>query len=292
MPLSRVTVGSSLPLLSATEMSHSSTSPAKTSSTVTSPRLSYCPRTSRWVRLSRESRTGTTPNARTATAVARHQAPASLSSSRGRPVVDPFAGSARMWLVTCGPMRATRIDAGMADRNHEAPARQDRAGARLGISAIAAHSLCPSLGIANLASDAGFDNGCRYVAKLKQICRECGRGRAHEFEYDSRLPTAIRLRAGDGRPVGRYASILLRSSLAFTRTERTGSRSRNSRPCRRLYFCLPGGTATGSDAAVAASSPSIVAVTTTVRTTPASFVLTLYSAFLAPGMSTPSACQR
>ena len=46
--------------------------------------------------------------------------------------------------------------------------------ARLGISVIAAHSLCPSLGIANLASDAGFDNGCRHVAELEQVCREGG----------------------------------------------------------------------------------------------------------------------
>lgn len=52
---------------------------------------------------------------------------------------------------------------------NETPARQGRAGARLGISVIAAHSLCPSLGIANLVSDAGFDNNCRHVAKLKQV---------------------------------------------------------------------------------------------------------------------------
>ena len=56
----------------------------------------------------------------------------------------------------------------------------------MGISAITAHSLCPSLGIANLASDAGFDNGCRYVAKLKQVVGSVG-GRAHEFEHDSKV---------------------------------------------------------------------------------------------------------
>ena len=39
----------------------------------------------------------------------------------------------------------------------------------MGISEIAAHSLCPSLGIANLASGPGFGNGCRCVAGLKRL---------------------------------------------------------------------------------------------------------------------------
>lgn len=95
--------------------------------------------------------------------------------------------------------RAMSFAPGMAHRNDEAPARQGRAGARLGISAIAAHSLCPSLGIANLASPAGFGNGCRYAAKLSRLSGVWV-GRANESS--TRLPTAIHPGCAFARTVG------------------------------------------------------------------------------------------
>lgn len=149
---------------------------------------------------SRITRTMSHPN--------RHLRSGALVTAAAR-ATDPAANSRPPWIgeYTTSP---NRIAAGMATETTSPPLDKVGRRARLGISAIAAHSLCPSLGIANLASDAGFDNGCRHVAELEQVVGSVGGGHTSSSTI-ARLPTSILKRAMHAEGTWRASSIPTRA---------------------------------------------------------------------------------